>query len=255
MPFVLPTEPGHALKSTRLLFERRRAFSAVKKYIPVCILILLSVVLGSSKTFATNTNYVHRPTGLVLPMKISFFKRGDIRDYDLNYPGLGTGIPYNFADINAMVHIYDRGRNGLEVKVDDIKGEVKGAMDEVYDKVKKRYYGSVELLDPSSVFRSGGGKRPVYMAGFTINVGSQTFREYIYVTSYKKHFVKIRFTHSGSLSDDIVRNAFLNKLILMLAGDDVQVERPEPKRSKPRIKRSKHEIPHLEDLQLYDENK
>ena len=175
----------------------------------------------------------------------------DIRDYDLNYPGLGTGIPYNFADINAMIHIYDRGRNGLDIKVDDIKGEINRAVGAVYDKVKSRYYGNVELLEPLSVFRTGGGLRPVYMAGFTVNVGSKTFREYIYVTSYKKHFIKIQITHPGSTSDDIVRNAFVNRLMSILSGGDVKVKRPEPKRSKPRIKRSKHEVPHLEDLELY----
>jgi hypothetical protein len=31
----------------------------------------------------------------------------------------------------------------------------------------------------------------------------------------------------------------------------VEEKRPEPRRSKPEIKRSKHQMPHMEDLELY----
>lgn len=215
------------------------------------VLALLVIPWGSMQAYATNTNYIHRPTGLVLPEKISFFVRGDIRDYDMNYPGMGTGIPYRFADIHVMVQVYDLKRNAMDIKVDDIKREVGRSVDSVNKKVRDGYYGNVELLDSPSVFRAGGGVRPVYMAGFTVNVGSKSFREYVYITSYKKHFVKVHITHPGSLSDDIVRNSFVNKLLSMLSGGDVKVKRPEPKRSKPRIKRSKHKMPHMEDLELY----
>jgi hypothetical protein len=246
-----PLAPAHAINVPCGSYKSYRAFFGIPRTMPAVVLIILAVILTCSQAFATNTNYVHRPTGLVLPEKISFFQRGDVRDYDLNYPGLGTGIPYTLANMSALIDIYDLGRNGLEIKVDDIKREIKRAVDAVHDKVKDGYYGPVEILDPPSVFSSGGGKWPVYMAGFTVNVGSNTFREYIYMTSYKKHYVRVTFTHPESFSDDIVRNAFVHDILTLLQKRVVEEKRPEPKRSKPRIKRSKHQVPHLEDLELY----
>lgn len=193
------------------------------------IMLLLSTVfsimfvafLTPLQAYATNSNYLHRPTGLVFPQKLSYFLRGEARDYDLDNPGLGTGIPYNFVDINVMVNIYDKKISGLRIDSDALKRETKREVDVVYDKVKEGYYVNVELLEAPYIYSPGRG-RPVYMAGFTVNVGSKTFREFIYMTSYKGHYVRIRITHPDSTSDDIVRNTFVRRLISMLAGTGPQ---------------------------------
>jgi len=189
------------------------------------ILLLLSFAfsfiavtfLAPIKAYATNTNYLHRPTGLVFPRKLSYFLRGDIRDYDLDHPGLGTGIPYRFADIKVMVDIYDKKQRGSRINSDDVKRETQLEVEAVYDKARNGYYVNVELLEAPYIYSPGRG-RPVYMAGFTVSLGSKSFREFIYMTSYNGHFIRIRITHPDSTSDDIVRNTFVRRLISILVG-------------------------------------
>jgi len=232
-----------------------RTTGAILTSLRVFLLVSIALALLSADALATNTNHLHRPTGLVFPLKVHFFEREEIRDYDLNYPGMGTSIQYRFADINAFIRIYDLGRNGLDIKVDEIKGELKRSVDGVYKKLKDGYYGTVEQIDPPSMFRSNGGRNPVYMAGFTINIGSKSFREYYYVTAYKKHFISIKVIHPGTLSDDIVRNAFANDILAMFHEEGANEISPEPRRSEPGIKRSKKTMPLMEDLELYKKNK
>ena len=177
--------------------------------------VVLALLLVMTATAAHALNYTHRPTGLVLPEKLSMFTRGEPRDYDLNYPGTGTGISYNLADIQALIGIYDYRSYGKEITPAAVALEAKRAVAEVYAKIRERYYGGVVPLQDVAPYNVEGG-RTVYMAGFTVHASSQTFREYVYITSFKRHYIKLRMIHPNSASDDIVRNMFVRRFIEML---------------------------------------
>lgn len=169
-------------------------------------------------TFTTDTlaaSFKHKATGLVLPEKIAFFTRGDTIDLERNYPGHGMGILYKFSDINAMVQIYDLARKSRKVTDADLLAQAKAVQTEVLKKVEDRHYDTVDLLmEPSVYLKNGGGA--VYATGFTVYIEGRSFREYTYLTYYRRHFVKIRVTHPGSANDDIVRNYFVREFLRFL---------------------------------------
>ena len=177
-----------------------------------CLTVLLFLVPACA---ALAMDYTHRPTGIVLPEKLSMFTRGKPRDYDLNFPGMGTGISYELADIKAIIDIYDLNRRGSDITQEDVALEARRTVLDVYRKVEDRYYGEVVPLQDVALY-DGGSLRPVFMAGYTVHNTSQSFREYIYMTSFKRHFIRIRMVHPDSTSDDIVRNVFVRRFIELL---------------------------------------
>lgn len=221
MPFPFH-EPALARGGTNISLDLAGAATGVLFFLSAAFLFMAVMFLTPVQAYATNSNYLHRPTRLVFPQKLSYFLRGEVRDYDLDYPGLGTGIPYRFADIKVMVNIYDKKQSGLRINSDDLKRETQRTVKAVYDKVQKGYYLNVELLEAPYIYSPGRG-RPVYMVGFTVNLGGSTFREFTYITSYNGHFIRIRVTHPDSTSDDIVRNTFVRSLISMFVGSGRQV--------------------------------
>lgn len=193
--FTLLRRPG-SIRSSFLFF-----------FVSVLILALAATSFAAA--------FRHKATGLVLPEKLAFFTRGDKIDLDRNYPGQGMGILYRLADINAMVQIYDLNRKSIKITEADILAQTKAVHKEVFSKVDRGYYDRVDLLmEPSVYVKNGGG--PVYATGFTVFVEGRSFREYIYITFYRRHFVKVRVTHPGSSNDDIVRNSFVREFLRYL---------------------------------------
>ncbi len=181
-----------------------------------CILFsLVTLFFLMSTSVSIAASFKHKATGLVLPQKLAFFTRGDTIDLERNYPGHGMGILYKLSDINAMVQIYDLTRKSRKVTAADLLEQTKVAKADVLKKVETRHYDRVDLLmEPSIYLKNNGGA--VYATGFTVFVEGRSFREYVYLTYYRRHFIKIRVTHPGSSSDDIVRNSFVREFIRFL---------------------------------------
>ena len=156
---------------------------------------MLSLACGQQ---AEAEPYRHPATALVFPEKIAGMVKGKVTNFEHERPGLGISIGYNTPSITTTIYIYTLGLtnipNGAGSKA--ILQHFKQVIADVYAAERFGLYKSVMKLSKETVSLgcdAGSSKALSALLAYTQS-GTERFSR-IYLTGYKDHFIKIRFTY------------------------------------------------------------
>jgi len=192
----------------------------VKKLI---VLKVLLVLVGCFNSFVGESNassYTHHPTGLTFQDSIAGLVKGEITHY--KDPRLGVSVGYNAPGITSTVYIYNLGIRKIQtVPPSPILDEhFKQVIEEIYTIEKQGGYENVRAISHRATLRyDANGKQRVLLAIYSYlqNEGKRVLDKpiqrmsVIYLTGYRNHFVKVRFTYNEEIQfqgDEACRRFF-----------------------------------------------
>lgn len=180
--------------------------------IVVSCIIMFSLITGH----ASAEPYRHSQTGLTLPDRIDVLKLWMVRDYEKDHPGLGAGLSYRHDQqiIRVDVFIYDKkvptipdGAAGI------VETELKNAIGDIYTLEKRGNYRNVSMITQKEIVPVGTGSFLHSLVTFFQNNAKWT--SHIYITGYKKNFMKLRITY---MSDSASEGERLTAAVLRVVG-------------------------------------
>jgi hypothetical protein len=112
---------------------------------------------------------------------------------------LGYSVAYNAPGFAGTVYVYNLGLKKIPdgVKSDEVKGELKRAVDDLDRAKQAGLYKSVKEVGKEEAVPLGKGKDApsALRRQFEVERKDGVKLSEVYVTGYKDHFVKIRITH------------------------------------------------------------
>ena len=186
-------------------------------------LLLLAVSLLPSSSHAYQ-DYRNPSTGLVLERKIGDLTLIKVTDFEKRQRGLGVGASYQGKDqFRGDIFIYNLGLSNIprEMSTKVMVDQLRQAQGDIYTHEKKGTYRSVKRLDESSTFLGNPSLDvKALSAKFSYSLDGTERLSYLYLTSYKKHFIKIRISfpkkNQGKLKKTL--SEFLNSIAKSLSG-------------------------------------
>ena len=167
---------------------------------------------------AQGESYLHRPTGILFPEKIMGLENVRVTDYEASYPGFGVGVSYRSPTIKADVYLYTGGLPSIPDGVEStlVTQHFQQICGDIYTLEKSGSYHSVERLSEGKVSL---GTHVALSASFSYFQDGVEQVSYIYLTGYKNHFLKIRFTYHKSAESNgkTSLNTFLGRIGELLA--------------------------------------
>lgn len=167
---------------------------------------------------AQGGSYLHCPTGILFPEKITGLENVKVTDYEAKNPGLGVGVSYRSPTIKADVYLYTEALPSIPDGVESplITQHFQQICGDIYTLEKIGAYHSVERLSEGKVSL---GTHVALSASFSYFQDGVEQLSYIYLTGYKNHFLKIRFTYHKSTESNgkTSLNTFLGRIGELLA--------------------------------------
>jgi hypothetical protein len=194
----------------------------MKRLIAICSLIALFLLVFSFSALAAS--YRHPATGLVFPDRLASLKKGEVKNFEKERPGLGISVGYNAPGIAMTIFVYDYGIKDIPRSIDDpaIRRHFEQVVGDVTVLGKRGQYDNLQQLSEKAVVLSPKRKGPkALLATFRYILNGRDTLSRLYLTSYKGHFVKIRYSYDNDRynnrrADKILRQA-LDSLARMLA--------------------------------------
>jgi hypothetical protein len=192
----------------------------MKRQIFICSLIALLLLLFTASSYAVP--YRHKATGLVFPERLASMKKGEVRDYGKNNPALGISVGYNSPGIALTIFVYDYGIKEFPAGPDD--PVMKQHFDQVVgDVMKMGEQGKYEnlilerIVDEVVLGQSPQGPKALSASFSFVRNGQKNISE-LYLVSYRKHFIKIRYSYDENNKTKAMKtlNGLLNRLAIML---------------------------------------
>ena len=147
----------------------------------ISTVFLFGSVLACAETF----------NGINLPRNIAEFHYQKFVDYErTKQKGLGYGVEYSAPGVKATVFIYNFN---FQVSNSVDSQEVRNAFLQAIKDIKHVYPNVQQLEEPKKI--SIGGQDFMF-AKFRVLQGNENLISYIYITSAKRNFIKVRLTYS-----------------------------------------------------------
>jgi|WetSurMetagenome_2_1015567.scaffolds.fasta_scaffold04467_8 hypothetical protein len=192
----------------------------MKRHISICLAVSLILLFFSVSAFAAP--YRHSATGLVFPDRLASMKKGEVRDFEKDNPGLGVSIGYNAPGIALTIFIYDYrikefpdgpGDPVMKQHFDQVLGDVM----KMGEQGKYDYLILENIADEIVLGASKKGPRAL-SASFSYILNGEKSLSALYLISYKKNFIKIRFTYNENVKGKatLILRQLLYRLALML---------------------------------------
>ncbi len=182
-------------------------------------ILFIAILMGNLMSCKnTEAAYYHAFTNTNFPNRIASLKIEDkVIDYEKERPGLGISIGYNGYITNVTIYIYNMGIKNIPYDLysdlsinafNDAKEEIwKAENMDVYSNVHKVLEGEIKYGDLKflcSIYR--------------LDQDEYDRISYIYLTIFKNHFLKIRYTYDLSekkYGEKIMENFFdeLNRVL------------------------------------------
>ena len=139
--------------------------------------------------------YRHRKTGIVF-VDVDGFKREDVHRYDK--AALGYSVEYNSeAGVRITIYVYDFGLKEIPTGPFSpiIRQQSLRARGDIYRAKEKGSYQDVKDMWSGIVMLGDNERAPlIRKLSFTLRRDDQDHRSELYLTGFKKHFLKIRVT-------------------------------------------------------------
>jgi hypothetical protein len=176
-----------------------------RRHMPWLLIAFLALLFGESRL---GTLVVAEEQAGADKLELAFpdidgFQKGKINRYP--QPGLGYSIGYITPEkILATIYVYNGGLD----KIPDgpgseaVKQQILNAKGDIYELKKRGDYDTVTPRGdekPQEVPLGKGAK--ALRLSFEIGFDGQKLVSYIFVTGYKNHFVKIRFSYPAAEKD------------------------------------------------------
>jgi hypothetical protein len=169
--------------------------------------------------------YLHPRTKTVYPDVISGLKRMWVINFESEQPGLGVGMAYGenqnkAGRIKADVYIYDYSLKNIPDGTGTtlISQHFEQVIGDIYTQEDMGHYREVEKLSEEIIYL---GDYPALSATFSFFHDNIEKVSCIYLTGYKDHFFKIRFTYykSAETYGEETLSRFLNGIGKILADE------------------------------------
>jgi hypothetical protein len=191
----------------------------MKRRVFICSLIALLLLLFTSGVFAAS--YQHPATGLVFPDTLASLKKGEFTDYEKRQRGLGIGVSYTASGIAANIFVYNFGIRDFPAGPDEpaMKKHFEQVVGDVVNFGKQGKYLNLKQLSEKEVVLGPSPNGPrALSASFSFMVNKMDSVSSLYLISYKKHFIKVRYTYDKKVKDkgDAILARLLNELAAMM---------------------------------------
>jgi hypothetical protein len=184
------------------------------------ICLSVAILLGLALD-ATAEPYRHEPTGIVFPERIAQLGKGEVTDFEAQSAGGGVGVGYNGPKITVTLYAYTFGAKSIpdNHQSNILKNHFKETIDAVLRAGREGAYQSVKKVSEDVVaWDDGGTGRKTLHAQFSYTQGGRDRHSHLYLTGFKNHFIKIRFTYDvevHGMAEKIQRD-FLSEISRML---------------------------------------
>jgi len=182
--------------------------------------------------------YRHAPTGIVFPDRLAGLeKKADITDFEPDYPGFGISVGYNGPGITVTVYLYTLGIKRIPAGPDSsiLKEELQHAEGDITTMEERGSYANVKKISEGKAPLNVNGSGPVALyAYYRYTQNGESRVSYLYLTGFRNHFLKIRFTYDKDvrLTAERTRIQFLEEFSRILgagAEETPKQEVPAPK--------------------------
>lgn len=160
-------------------------------------------------TFDTREAFVDDQTGVRFPKQIGKLHIVQVDDLRPVASALGRGVHYRYPQVRVSIYVYNGGKSTIRAGITDpgIRDEIIGAIRDVYGQGELGYYLDIKAMNPqSSDFNTATGNQDVLWTRFTyteIEKGIQVDKmSWLFITAYKNHYFKIRYTCAASILDE-----------------------------------------------------
>lgn len=202
----------NALPAEHFRYLMQLQWSALR----ACLLIGISLLLFQTSSAEP---YRHSATGIMFPDIVAGLERQpNVTDYEASTPGLGVSVAYDAPGIIATVYLYTMGMHDIPVDVDApaIKTVFRSAADEIEALNEYGYYsGLITLFERTEPMSNAATGRQVLHGHYRFLMVQPQIESlsHLYLTSYRNHFFKIRYTYAVAVADyaESTLNAFLKE--------------------------------------------
>ena len=145
-------------------------------------------------------SFSDQSTGISFPRYLGGLRRGTIRNFERQQPGLGISVAYNAEPgVAATIYVYNYGLENIpnSVQQAEVTNQISQAERDLYEMEKRGRYKSVVKLS-EGVVPLGRAEAPLARwAYFSLNMEGIDTLSHLYLAVYKSHFIKIRFSYPG----------------------------------------------------------
>lgn len=183
----------------------------------IWIFLVSSFLFTSHFYIAEATPYKHPETGLVFEETMGGLNKGNFRNFEEKYPGLGVSIGYNASGITVTVYIYNLGMESIDDNLESpsFKRHFKEVIRDIFAAEKAGHYKDVTLLQIRAIDLGPKKTCPrALAASLSYTQGEINRLSKVYLLVYKQQFLKIRFTHdeNANAQAEAALPAFLNQI-------------------------------------------
>jgi len=160
-------------------------------------------------TLNTRQAFTEDPAGVRFPERIGDLHIDQVDDLRPVDPSLGRSIHYRYPGVKVSIFVYNGGQRTIETGIAEpgIRDQIVGAIQDVYVQGKLGYYMDIQAMNPEPTeLDTGAGSQDALWTRLTyaetekgIDVEKMSW---IFVTGYKNHFFKIRYTCAADLFDE-----------------------------------------------------
>ncbi len=165
--------------------------------------------------------YQHPATGFVFPDHFAEMDKGKVTDYEKDHPGLGVSASYDAPGITLTIYLYDMGMKSISSDLNSavFTEHFEQVVGEVIQAENRGVYSSVMRLSEAEVFLSSTQTGPrALAASFSYVQNGRERLSKLYLTGYKDHFLKVRFTYDKivQIKGEKTLKQFLDELSMII---------------------------------------
>lgn len=166
-----------------------------------CLCLSVAMLLGLAWSAAAGS-YRHEPTGLLFPERLAQLEKGEVTDFEPQIPGGGIGVGYSGPGITVTLYVYALGRksipDGFQSRV--LKEHFKETVGDVMEAGRRGLYkGGKKESEGVAAWDAGETGRKSLHAQFRFTQGGRERHSHLYLTGFRDHFIKIRFTYDAQV--------------------------------------------------------
>ena len=163
---------------------------------------LLFAALASAQS--TKGEYVERRTGIGFPAAIGSLRRWGVVSFAERDPGLGIAVRYTTnKGCRGDIFVYNLGLAEIPSDPDDqvIAQQLQQALGDIRTQERTGTYQDVSVQRSEVAHLGGAGSPKVRHAVLSYVERGKREESHLYVTGYKNHFIKIRFTFAEQVRE------------------------------------------------------
>lgn len=172
----------------------------MKVFVLLCSVTLLLFSAGIRQACAEN--FFHPQTGTVFPDQLAGMEKGTVTDFEREYPGAGVGVGYNAAGITATIYLYNMEMGAVPEDLDSpvLTAQFEEAVEEILQAGRMGMYENVRKISETVVvLPSRESDRGALCASFNLVQQGVERVSNLYLTAFRNHFLKLRFTYDRSV--------------------------------------------------------